>query len=103
MGHECIRTLHGHEHNVSSVAFMPRGDMLVSASRDKTIKMWQLDTGHNVFTYTGHTDWVRMVRVSDDGSMLASCSSDQTVRIWVVGQKGCKVNIKSQHSYEIFF
>ncbi|CAD5126025.1 DgyrCDS14201 [Dimorphilus gyrociliatus] len=101
VGHECIRTLHGHEHNVSSVAFMPRGDMLISASRDKTIKMWQLDTGHNVFTYFGHTDWVRMVRISDDGSMLASCSSDQTVRIWVVGQKGCKSELRDhQHVVE---
>lgn len=36
----------GHDHNVSSVAIMPDGDHLVSASRDKTIKMWEVATGY---------------------------------------------------------
>ena len=35
----------GHDHNISSVTFMPSGDFIVSASRDKTIKMWELATG----------------------------------------------------------
>ena len=43
--YECIRTLQGHDHNVSSVAFMPSGDFLVSSSRDKTLKMWEVSTG----------------------------------------------------------
>lgn len=37
--------LSGHDHNVSSVAIMPNGDHIVSASRDKTIKMWEVATG----------------------------------------------------------
>ena len=43
--YECIRTLQGHDHNVSSVCFMPSGDFIVSSSRDKTIKMWEVATG----------------------------------------------------------
>lgn len=35
----------GHDHNVSSVAIMPNGDHIISASRDKTIKMWEVATG----------------------------------------------------------
>ena len=42
----CVKTLQGHDHNVSSVAFMPSGDFLVSSSRDKTIKMWEVATGY---------------------------------------------------------
>lgn len=43
---ECIKTMHGHDHNVSSVAFIPPScDYLLSASRDKTIKMWEVGTG----------------------------------------------------------
>ena len=42
---ECIKTMHGHDHNVSSVAFAPSGDVVVSGSRDKTIKMWDVATG----------------------------------------------------------
>jgi WD40 repeat protein len=56
--YECLKTLHGHDHNVSrciyttidtifntgpfSVAFLPTGDYVVSSSRDKTIKMWEV-------------------------------------------------------------
>ena len=43
--YECIKTLTGHDHNVSSVAFLPSGDHLVSCSRDKTIKLWETQTG----------------------------------------------------------
>uniref|UniRef100_A0A3Q2FJJ6 Uncharacterized protein n=1 Tax=Cyprinodon variegatus TaxID=28743 RepID=A0A3Q2FJJ6_CYPVA len=41
-------SLSGHDHNVSSVAIMPNGDHIVSASRDKTIKMWEVATGLGV-------------------------------------------------------
>ena len=44
--YECMRTLQGHDHNVSSIAFMPSGDFLVSTSRDKTLKMWEVSTGY---------------------------------------------------------
>lgn len=42
---ECVKTMHGHDHNVSSVAFSPSGDIVYSASRDKTIKAWEVATG----------------------------------------------------------
>jgi len=35
----------GHDHNVSSVTFVPNGDYILSSSRDKTIKMWEVSTG----------------------------------------------------------
>lgn len=38
----------GHDHNVSSVAIMPNGDHIISASRDKTMKMWEVATGYGL-------------------------------------------------------
>lgn len=43
---ECFKTMLGHDHNVSSVSFVPTGDFVLSASRDKTIKMWEVATGY---------------------------------------------------------
>lgn len=43
--YECVKTMHGHDHNVSSVAFVPAGDYVLSASRDRTVKMWEVATG----------------------------------------------------------
>lgn len=87
----CVKTMHGHDHNVNSVAFMPQGDFVVSASRDKSIKIWEVATGYCVKTLTGHREWVRMARVSPCGELIASCSNDQTVRVWHVATKETKV------------
>lgn len=38
--------MHGHDHNVSGVTFVPNGDFIISSSRDKTIKMWEVATGY---------------------------------------------------------
>ncbi|CAN0604414.1 unnamed protein product, partial [Ectocarpus sp. 12 AP-2014] len=45
-GAECLKTLRGHDHNVSCVAWVPpAGDTLVSCSRDQTIKLWEVRFG----------------------------------------------------------
>lgn len=91
-----IRTLTGHEHTVSAVAFSPSDpNILYSVSRDKTTKIWDLATGYCVKTFVGHSDWVRDLDValvnssllldeakkSDLGDFLVTCSNDQSVRL----------------------
>ena len=45
-GFDCTKILRGHDHTVSSVRFTPAGDMLVSASRDNEIRLWEVATGY---------------------------------------------------------
>ena len=45
-----VKTLHGHDHSVSSVRFTSEGDRLVSASRDKTIRVWEVVSGWDYWT-----------------------------------------------------
>lgn len=40
-----VRTLHGHDHSISSARFMPNDDFIVSASRDRTIRIWEVSSG----------------------------------------------------------
>ncbi|KAL8989959.1 MAG: hypothetical protein Q9177_001266 [Variospora cf. flavescens] len=85
-----IRTLPGHDHSVSAIRFIPSGaagapasgNLLVSASRDKTLRIWDVTTGYCVKTLRGHVDWVRDVAASFDGRFLVSSGNDQTARIW---------------------
>jgi platelet-activating factor acetylhydrolase IB subunit alpha len=72
----CIKTLNGHEHNVSCVEFLPQGDKLVSSSRDKSIKIWDMSSGYCIKTLHGHENWVKRVTPNHDGTLLASCSTD---------------------------
>jgi WD40 repeat protein len=64
------------------VAFSQDGALLVSASADKTVKLWNASSGHGMRTLKGHTDDVYRVAFSPDGARLASASTDNTVRIW---------------------
>ena len=85
-----IRTLPGHDHSVSAVRFVPSGaagapasgNLLASASRDRTLKLWDVSTGYCVKTLRGHADWVRAVAPSGDGRWLLSAGNDQTARVW---------------------
>ncbi|KAI5920854.1 platelet-activating factor acetylhydrolase IB alpha subunit [Camillea tinctor] len=87
-----IRTLPGHDHSVSAVRFIPSGaagapssgNLLVSASRDKTLRVWDVSTGYCVKTIRGHAGWVRDVCPSLDGRYLLSAGDDQTARLWDV-------------------
>ncbi|WDD32958.1 AAA-like domain-containing protein [Nostoc sp. UHCC 0926] len=72
----------GHSEEVFSVVFSPDGKTLASASRDNTIKLWNLDTGKEITTLTGHSSWVNSVVFSPDGKTLASASRDNTIKLW---------------------
>ena len=90
--YSCIKTLQGHDHNVSSVAFTPSGDHVVSSSRDRTIKIWEVVSGYCVRTLSGHRDWVRQVRIFFDGSLMASCSNDQSIFVWQISTSALSSN-----------
>ncbi|KIL69868.1 hypothetical protein M378DRAFT_157107 [Amanita muscaria Koide BX008] len=76
------KTFPGHEHSVSTVRFMPGDQHIVSASRDKTIRIFDVASTHLIRTIAGHTEWVRFAVPSDDGKYIISGSKDQTVRLW---------------------
>ena len=54
----------------------------MSASSDKTLRVWNLENGQTVRTLEGHSDWVIGVAITPDGRRAVSASRDKTLWVW---------------------
>src|SRR5207244_783346 len=77
--------------------FSPDGKRLASASFDKSVKVWDAQTGQELFTLHGHTDYVYSVVFSPDGKRLASASFDKSVKVWAA-QTGQEIRALQGHT-----
>ena len=73
----------GHTRIVTCISYSPNGCYIVSGSFDKTIRMWDAETGTAVGKpLEGHTGFVMSVAYSPDGHHIISGSSDKTIWVW---------------------
>jgi eukaryotic-like serine/threonine-protein kinase len=76
----------GHSEFVTSVAWSPDGNSIVSGAADYTTQRWEAVTGNLKTEYKGHRSWVFSVAWSPDGTKIASGSWDTTVQVWVASK-----------------
>ena len=86
---QCLRTLEGNADQVNCVSVNPDGRRAVSGSNDKTLRVWDLETGACLRTLEGHADYVNCVSVSPDGRRAVSASWDKTLRVWDLETGAC--------------
>ena len=77
-----VRTLSGHADWVNSCAVSADGLTIVSASNDRTLKVWDGLSGAERFTLSGHVYKVNGCAVSADGLTIVSASDDTTLKVW---------------------
>lgn len=87
------QVLGDHKRGVSSVAFSRDGQKFLSASYDKSIRLWSFNAAgmpNQVEEFRGHTDAVLAADFSPDGRWIISGSYDGTARLWdTVTRKWC--------------
>ena len=85
MGEPLRAPLDGYQGSVTSIAFSPDGKRIVSGSDDKTIRLWDAETGESLRAPLGkHQGGVMSVAFSPDGKHIVSGSYDNTIQLWDV-------------------
>ena len=79
---------------MTCVAFSPDSRCLASGSMDRTINLWDVETGECIDTLNGHEGWVTCVAFSPNYQFLASGSTDYTVKLWTVGSKNNPITLQ---------
>jgi WD40 repeat protein len=83
---EELFTFSGHNGAVLGIAFSSNGQLLATASTDRTAKVWDVSAGASAppLTLHGHTGPVLDVAFSPDGTRLVTVSGDGTARVYAL-------------------
>ena len=90
-----VQSLTGHNHFISDLALTNDNNYLLSASWDKTMRLWDLRNGKTAhrFTEDGHTKEVLSCTISSCGRYILSSGADRDIKLWNI--KGtCKHTVK---------
>lgn len=71
-----------HNWYLTDIALSPDDELLATASRDHTVRLWNTESGGELAVLRGHEDGVYGVAFDPTGDHIATASADQTVRIW---------------------
>ncbi|MEW6409664.1 MAG: caspase family protein [Nitrospirota bacterium] len=93
----------GHTNEVHGALFLPDGRHILTGSYDKTLKLWNAQTGREIRTFHGHGYFITKIAISPDGKYAISGSWDKTIKLWNIetgedvrtlyGHKGSVYNV----------
>jgi guanine nucleotide-binding protein subunit beta-2-like 1 protein len=95
VGH-LVHSLVGHGQAVSDLTVSAQGEYILSASWDKTLRLWDTRTASTLLVFKGHTNDVTSCAFSNDCRIIVSGSRDRTIRMWNTHAK-CQNTMKDAH------
>lgn len=82
-------TVLAHQKDINAVACSPDGSLLATGSQDRTLKIWDAESGSLTATCKGHRRGVFDVGFSPVDKVVVSASGDATIRVWNAVSGSC--------------
>jgi WD40 repeat protein len=95
-----VRIFTGHLSPIRAVSMSSDGKQVISGSTDKTLILWDVESGQPIRIFKGHSDSVWAVSLSGDGKRAISGSKDKTLILWDV-ESGQPIRTFKGHSNEV--
>lgn len=76
-----------------------RMKILLSGSRDRTVRLWEAFTGTQLIVFASHENWVREVRFHPSGKYALSAGEDKTIRVFDIESGRCVRTLDEAHSH----
>jgi WD40 repeat protein len=96
--HETAARFTGHEKVIWSAVFSPDSHCLATCSQDRTVRLWQIDSGACRVLH-GHTDEVFAVAFHPDGTRLATAGRDRAIWLWDLARGEAVARLPGHTSY----
>lgn len=84
-----VRCFAGHADAVTCLAVVPGGRQVLSGSHDRSLRLWDVDSGTQLQTFQGHTEGIRCVAVASRGKQALSGGVDRSLRLWDLASGRC--------------
>ena len=75
------------------------GEFLVTGSRDRSVRVWNVKTGSCVLTFRDHENWVRATLFHPAGHCIVSAAEDRTIRAFDLDEGRCSRTVSDAHSH----
>jgi WD40 repeat protein len=79
---DSIKTFHGHTNGIKSIVISNNGLLAISASKDETVIVWDINAGTEIRTCYGHNNEVTSISFSPDSNQAISGDLDGTIILW---------------------
>jgi WD40 repeat protein len=97
----CVNELNSrHTDSVTKLAYSFDGKYLVTASKDKTVVIWEVARWKPVHTLYGHHSTVEYIAISPNGEYLVSASADNSIRVWLMSN-GTGIRTLEHHTDKV--
>jgi len=80
--HRFVRSFTGHTNWVRSAKFSPDGDLIATSSDDKTIRLWDPDTGKEIHVFSEPKGYASQIDWHPSGNCIGVASTDKSVKVY---------------------